>query len=75
MSGFSVESLTNGIESCKKNILVFEEAIEKERNTIKDYRNMMDTVEENKRMAKVRENMSQRIEVEREEDTLMNRGD
>jgi len=72
--GFSVESLTNGIESCKKNILVFEEAIEKERNTIKEYRGMIETIEENERMAKVRENMSQRIDVVREEDTLMNSG-
>jgi hypothetical protein len=73
MAGFSVESLDNGIESCKKNILIFEEAIEKERNTIKEYRDMMETIGEQERMAKVREKMGANVEVVRDVDLMQNR--
>jgi len=45
MSGFSTESLINGIEACKKNIKTFEDAIERERATIKEYRDMIEVVE------------------------------
>lgn len=45
MSDFSVDSLENGIVNCRKNIKVLEEAIDKERQTIKDYRIMIDDVE------------------------------
>jgi prefoldin subunit 5 len=74
MTGFSVESLENGIESCKKNIRVFEDAIEKERATIKEYREMMETIGEQERAAKQREGMSKNFEVVREVDPMMNRG-
>lgn len=73
MTGFSVESLENGIESCKKNILVFEEAIEKERNTIKEYREMIETIGEQERMSKMREKMSANVEVIRDVDSIQNR--
>ena len=73
-SGFSVESLENGIEACKKNILIFEEAIEKERNTIKEYREMMETIGEQERMAKMRDKMETNIEVVRDVDPMQNRG-
>jgi hypothetical protein len=74
MTGFSVESLDNGIESCKKNILIFEEAIEKERATIKEYRGMIETIGEQERMAKMREKMAANVEVVREVDPMQNRG-
>jgi prefoldin subunit 5 len=74
MTGFSVESLENGIESCKKNIRVFEDAIEKERATIKEYREMMETIGEQERAAKQRDEMSKNFEVVREVDPMMNRG-
>ena len=72
MSGYSVESLENGIESCKKNIQTFEDAIDKERNTIKEYRDMIDTVQRKEREAKVREEMSSHVTVERDIDPLLN---
>jgi hypothetical protein len=72
MGGFSVESLDNGIEASKKNILVFEDAIDKERNTIKEYREMIDTIERKKREAKIREEMSSRVEVVRDSDPMLN---
>jgi prefoldin subunit 5 len=72
MSGFSVKSLENGIESSKKNIRVFEDAIDKERNTIKEYREMIDTIERKKREAKIREEMSSQIEVVRDGDPMLN---
>ena len=43
---YSVESLENGIQKCKKNIEIFEEAIEKERATMKQFRSMIDQMEE-----------------------------
>ena len=45
MSGFSVESLENGIVNSRKNISVLEDAIDKERNTIKEYRIMINDIE------------------------------
>lgn len=45
MSDFTVESLENGIDNCRKNIDVLETAIETERNTIKNYRIMIDDIE------------------------------
>jgi len=50
-TGYSMESLERGIEACKKNIKTFEDAIDKERNTIKEYRFMIDTIERKKREA------------------------
>lgn len=38
----NVQSLEAGIERCKLNIKVFEEAIDKERETMKDYRAKID---------------------------------
>ncbi len=64
MNNYSVESLENGILACNKNIKIFEDAIEKERNTIKEYRIMMDTVQKNERQAKMREEMTANIQVE-----------
>lgn len=52
MSGFSVESLTNGIAAAKKNIKTFEDAIAKERATIEEYHGMIKTVERKEREAK-----------------------
>ena len=68
MTDYSVDSLLRGIESAKDNIKTFEEAIEKERQTIKEYRFMIDTVERKEREAKVRDEILKNIEVIREED-------
>lgn len=43
-NGYSVESLERGIEAAKKNIETFETAIDKERETIREYRFMIDTI-------------------------------
>lgn len=42
---YTIAGLENGIQGCKKNIAVLEAAIEKERNTIKEYRIMIDDIE------------------------------
>ena len=41
---FSIEALERGIEGCKKNIKVFEDAIDKERDQIKEYYGMIDVL-------------------------------
>lgn len=59
---FSIESLERGIEGCKKNITVFEDAIDKERNQIKEYYGMIDVLrkkeEVNKALKKVEETIN-----------------
>ena len=49
---FKKEALERGIEQCKKNIETFEEAIQKERNTIKDYYRMIEHNETQERLEK-----------------------
>lgn len=70
---YSIESLENGIESCKNNIQTFEDAIDKERNTIKEYRVMIEVVERKQREASVREDIQKNlvIEVDRQPDQLL----
>ena len=64
MTGFSVESLTNGIEACKKNIKTFEDAIEKERATIREYHDMIDTVVRKEREARREKEILAQMQVE-----------
>jgi len=47
MTGFSIKALTEGIKKCDANILIFEEAIRKERQTQEDYREMIKGAKEN----------------------------
>lgn len=49
MTGYSVESLEAGIEAAKKNIKVFEDASDKERSTITEYRDMIETIQRKER--------------------------
>ena len=42
---YNVEGLERGIEACKKNIKTFEDAIDKEMATIKEYRKMIEVIE------------------------------
>ena len=42
---YSIEGLENGINGARANIASLESAIDKERNTIKDYRIMIDDIE------------------------------
>ena len=37
MPNYNIDSLRNGIEGCKRNIQVFEDAIRKEKETIQEY--------------------------------------
>lgn len=62
---FNSEALERGIEQCKKNIVTFEEAIEKERATIKEYRRQIDHNEEQERLNKIKKS---HIEIIREND-------
>ncbi len=41
MAGYTVAGLKHGIERCHVNINVLKQAIQKERNTIKEYNNMI----------------------------------
>ena len=43
--GYSVDGLEHGIERCKINIASLEKAIEGERETIKNYRFMLDEID------------------------------
>lgn len=45
MADYSTESLKAGIEASEKNIRVFEDAITKERNTILEYHDMIETIQ------------------------------
>lgn len=49
--GYSVESLYNGIRACEVNIVTFEDAIKKERQTMTEYRWMIDQIERKKNEA------------------------
>lgn len=49
---YSVDGLENGIVQAKKNIALLEDAIERERNTIKEYRIMIDDLEQAKKAKK-----------------------
>jgi hypothetical protein len=58
---YSVASLMNGIENAKINIKTFEDAIQKERDTINEYHEMIDVIKEKKRH---QEDFESRIEVD-----------
>ena len=49
---YSKDGLEHGIKMCRKNIKVLEDAIEKERDTIKEYRIMIDDLEKAGALAK-----------------------
>jgi len=49
--GYSVESLHRAIRSCEVNIVTFQDAIEKERQTMASYRWMIEKIEEKKEKA------------------------
>ena len=57
---FTVESLEGAIEKAKVNIKIFEDAINGERLHIKEYRDMIDKLEEKDRLKK---EMTTHIEV------------
>jgi len=52
---YSVEGLENGIEQARKNIKTFEDAIQKERDTIDEYYKMIDVLKEKERAKKAAE--------------------
>ena len=58
---FSIESLERGIEGCNKNIKVFEEAIDKERDQIKEYYGMIDVLRKKEHVKKALENIKETI--------------
>lgn len=49
---YTIEGLENGIISSKNNITLLEDAIEKERLTIKNYRGMIDSIADSDRKVK-----------------------
>jgi len=52
---YSIEGLENGIEQARKNIKTFEDAIQKERDTIDEYYGMIDVLKEKERAKKAAE--------------------
>ena len=58
---FSIESLERGIEGCKKNIKVFEDAIDKERDQIKEYYGMIDALRKKAEVQKALEKVEETI--------------
>lgn len=47
---YSVEGLENGIQQCKRNIKTFREAIERERKTIEEYKQMIEVLRDKERI-------------------------
>lgn len=58
---FSIEALERGIEGCKKNITVFEDAIDKERDQIKEYYGMIDILRKKELAQKALEKVGETI--------------
>lgn len=70
---YNADSLKAGIDACKNNIKTFEDAIEKEHMTIKDYRDKIEILERKAREAKMKEDFSKyNIKVERSKDDNQN---
>ena len=63
---YSIEGLEEGIVNCRRNIDVLETAVETERNTIKEYRIMIDDIERAEENKKGAEEMVKNIEIVRE---------
>jgi hypothetical protein len=49
--GYSVDSLRDGIKACEVNIVTFQDAIKRERETIANYKWMIDKLAEKKEQA------------------------
>lgn len=59
MPNYSVDSLEMGIEGARKNIQTFENAIDKERQTISDYYNMIFIIQQkNEKVKKCQSEMT-----------------
>lgn len=52
MTEYDIDGLLVGIDACKRNIETFERAIEKERQTIKEYKIMIDHLKEKSKWPK-----------------------
>ena len=65
-AGYSIEGLTHGIERCKVNITSLEDAIKKERNTMKEYKIMIDDLKRAKTEHAEAKRLSRTIDVGRE---------
>ena len=63
---YNIDSLEKGIDQCKVSIKSLEDAADRERATIKEYRDMIDTLNERKRIDEEVPKMGGRIEVVRE---------
>lgn len=65
---YSIEGLEHGIERCDVNIKLLEVAVEKERQTKKDYRIMIDNLEKAERkMEHAKANMKVSVEIVQED--------
>lgn len=48
---YSTEALEEGIKKCQENIRIFDEAIQKERDTMNEYQGMINVLHTKKRIA------------------------
>ena len=61
MSGYTTDGLEHGIKRCRINIENLEQAIETERNTIKDYRFMLDEIQKSDDTMKAAREMEEKF--------------
>lgn len=61
MPGYNIEALERGIKAIKKNIQTFEDAIFRERQTITEYYDMIETVKRKQRESKTRDKLSKNV--------------
>lgn len=64
---FKSDALERGIQQCKNNIKTFEDAIQKERDTIKEYYRM---IEHNQEQERIDKEKIIHIEIVRDDDEL-----
>lgn len=68
MPEYNVDGLKAGIDNCRKNIQVLEDAIRKEKETIQEYRFYITQILRKQKEAKKREKAEEKAEKEKAED-------
>lgn len=63
--GYSTESLDRGIKACKNNIKTFEQAIENEYATIKQFREMKEVISRKEAEAEMKKDLQEKIVIRR----------
>ena len=61
---YDIKALELGIVKCKENIKVFENAIDKEHNTIREYRRLIQVLKEKEEQKELLHTLPDRIEID-----------